>query len=186
VEDVRPHYEAIGRIASAAIANDDVIVNSYDITSNDQGFLGIDIQHRNTTLRVNADPDSQYLDASVTARLRERDDVDTESLPPASKVRRVLFSESDIEDFDGTILVLENQPATDDREPIFDGVRVVRPVYAYDSDFSFKDYRIVVTDIVPRMNEAFHIVTDELDIEFTEKESIQSDNDGPKPSPSFH
>lgn len=183
---MRPHYEAIGRVASAAVANGDTIVNSYDIPSNEQGHLGLHIEHRETTFRVNADPGAQYLNVSVATRVTKRDDVDPSTLPSALEARRALFSGTNIEDFDGTIRVLEFQPERENGDGIFDGIRVVRPLYAYDPDFSFKQYREVITDIVPRMNDGFAIVTDELDINFESEKSIPSEEEATGSGPSFY
>jgi hypothetical protein len=183
---MRPHYEAIGRVASAAVANGDTIVNSYDIPSNERGHLGLHIEHRETTFRVNVDPGAQYLNVSVGARLSKRDDIDTSDLPSTFEARRALFSGTDIEAFDGTIRVLEFNPNGNDGDPMFDGIRVVRPLYAYESDFSFKHYREVITDIVPRMNDGFAIVTDELDIDFTSNQSIPSEEEDTASGPSFY
>jgi len=182
---MRPHYEAIGRVASAAVANGDTIVNSYDIPSNEQGHLGLHIEHRETTFRVNADPGAQYLNVVLAARLTNREDIDPETLPPAPEARRALFNGTGIEDFDGTIRVLEYTP-DGNGDTHFDGIRIVRPLYAYDPDFSFRRYRELVTDIIPRLNNGFSIVSDELDIEFSDEQSIPSDEEDRPSGPSFY
>lgn len=183
---MRPHYEAIGRVAGAAVANGDTIVNSYDIPSNERGHLGLHIEHRDTTLRVNADPGAQYLNASVTVRLDKDDDFDSSTLPPVAEVRRALFSETDIENFDGSIRVIESHPNGNDEVAIFAGIRIDRPLYAYDSEFSFEHYREVIPDLVYRLNTAFGIVRDDLDTEFTKEESLSSDDDEVTSGAAFH
>lgn len=182
---MRDHYKAAGRVASAAIANGDRIVHTYDTAANDRGHFGLHIESRNTTIQVDADPAAQYLSGGAVTRLSHENGFSPSTLPEAAAAREVILKDRDLRDFDGDIHVLECQEGSDDTET-FDGIRVIRPIYAYDSEFSLRDYREVINDLVFRGREAFDIVADELDIDLTGQQPIESTEAEPESGRSFH
>ncbi|RLM94276.1 hypothetical protein [Haloarcula sp. Atlit-7R] len=173
---MRDHYEAAGKVASAAIANGDTIVHSYDTSSNELGHFGLHIESRNTTVRVDADPAAEYLSGSAVTRLTNKDGFSPRNLPKAKAAREVIIEDRDLRDFDGDIHVLEYQDGNDSTE-IFDGIRVVCPIYAYNPGFGLQEYREVINNLVFRGRETFDIVADELDIDLTGEKPIEPESD---------
>jgi len=182
---MRDHYEGAGKVASAAMANGDRIVHTYDTASNDQGHFGLRIESRNTTIRVDADPAAQYLSGAVVTRLTHSEGFSPSKLPEAEAARQVIIEDRDLRDFDGDIHVLECKDDGNNTET-FDGIRVLRPIYAYDPGFGLQEYREVINDLVFRGRETFDIVADELGIDLTGEQPIESADGEPESSRTFY
>lgn len=180
---MRDHYTALGRVASAAIANGDRIVNTYNESTNQRGTVGMQIQSRGVNIHIDASPTTAHLPTAVDRQFSYMDGFDSDQLPFIGDAEDVLIRDRELRDFDGRIKTL-NWQSEDDSVTYFDGVRVVSPLYAYGDDFDVQDYREVVQDLIFRSAEAFDAVATEFDIEMDADEALE-ETDDELSSPSF-
>lgn len=181
---MREHYEAAGRVAAAAIANGDRIVNSYNEKTNKSNSLGLQIQSRGVNIQIDASPSSSHLTTAVDRRFSYMDGFDPDQLPTVAEAEDVLLQDRELLDFDGRINTLAFQPDGVDQS-FYDGVRVVRPIYAYNNDFGIKQYREVVQDLVFRSAEAFDSVSTAFNIEMDADEALEETTETTSSSRSF-
>jgi len=158
---MREHYEAFGSICAAAIANRDSIVHSVNEVDND-GEISMTIRHGADHVVIAAPTSTEYFSVIVERRHQNLDQFDESRLPHIEDAEDAVRGYDKFFNFDGTARLLTYESG---QVELFDGVAVHEPIYPYEDDFSLKEYRKVVNDVVIRSRDIFDYLKDNLDIE---------------------
>lgn len=180
---MRDHYEAVGKVCAAAIANGDSIIRSINEVESPNGEISITVQHGPDHVTIAAPTTTEYFSVIVERRHQHLDQFDENALPHIQDAKEVLQDYQPLFHFDGNAQILKYESGNVE---LFDGIAVHEPIYPYSSGFGLDEYRTVVTDVLDRSDDIFEHVRDELDIEMDGTDTAAGENTEPDRLGSFH
>jgi hypothetical protein len=180
---MRDHYEAIGNICAAAVANGDSIIQSVNEIESPNDELSITVRHGADHVTIAAPTTTEYFFVVVERRHQYLDQFDHNNLPHIQDAKEVLQDYEPLFSFDGNARILKYESGNVE---LFDGIAVHEPIYPYSSEFGLNEYRTVVTDVLNRSDDIFQHVRDELNIEMEGTDTAAEENTEPDRMGSFH
>jgi len=175
----REHYSALGRVATAAIANGDSILNSWNENSSEIDQLGLYISTLDGMIQVGGDPSAQFMIMSHEKRLSYIEGFDQEQYFHVNDSKETVEQYSVESGFDGGVRVLEYQPESEMID-YYDGIKAQTMIYPYSENFGIREYRESLQQVTKLAVDLFLEVAEEHDIDIeagegeAQRESAQS------------
>jgi hypothetical protein len=167
---MREHYEAAGRIAAAAIATGDTVMNSYNEKNSPHGYIGFSVSTRGgSPVRIVGEPTSEYFQILHTRRYSRLETFSADDLPTVSNARETLL-ESTVGDARFRTTPLSYQPDGETTE-YYDGIQTETKIYPYENDFTTKEYARASSGVVLKNKAVMNEIEREFDIKLEPAET---------------
>jgi hypothetical protein len=172
---MREHYEAAGRIAAAAIANGDNVVDSYNETESTHGLIELAVSTRlGSPVRIVGRPTSEFFRILHTRRYSRLETFSVEDLPSIEDARQALV-DSRVGDAECTTTPLSYQPDGKTVE-YYDGIQTQTRLYPYADSFSLKEYAQASAEVVLKNKSAMKELERAFDIRLEPAEAEPDDD----------
>jgi hypothetical protein len=173
---MREHYEAAGRIAAAAVATGDNILDSYNEKESTHGYIGFTVSTRGgSPVRIVGEPTSEFFRILHTRRYSRLETFSVDDLPTLSDARRTLV-ESKVGDARCTTTPLSHQPNGEAAE-YYDGIQTQTRIYPYEEAFSAREYARASSEVVVKNKAAMSEVERAFDIQLEPGEAEPDDDE---------
>lgn len=172
---MREHHEAAGKIAAAAIANGDNVLDGYNERQSTHGHVGLTISTRlGSPVRIIARPTSDFFRILHTRRYSRLETFSIDDLPTIADARQELV-ESTVGDAECITTPLSYQPDGESVE-YYDGIQTQTRLYPYEDSFSTRDYARSSAEVVLKNKSAMKTVEQAFDITLEPAEAEPDDD----------